>query len=159
MPDNGPPQSNGSVTEEQCKALRAGSARCSAHRVTGSSYCYFHDPVLEEKRKAAQSAGGQRNKLTVLPSSTPDAKLQNAQDATKLLACTINQVRRGEIDPKIATTVGYLIALLMKAHDQSETERRLEALEFAIKGQDPRSGFRSISEGDQKWIPPNGGGR
>jgi len=149
-----PLKSDGSETAELCHGVTAEGARCSAPRVTGSIYCFFHDPVLEKQRKAAQSAGGQRNKLTVLPSSTPDAKLQNAQDAMKLLACTINQVRRGEIDPKIANTVGYLTALFMKAHTQSETESRLSALESAIKGQDPRSGFKSISNGAKDWTPP-----
>ena len=66
--------------------------------------------------------------MAVLPSSVPDAKLQNAGDAVKLLAETINQVRRGEIDPKVANTVGYLTGLLMKGLRESETERRLAGL-------------------------------
>jgi len=71
--------------------------------------------------------------MVVLPSSAPDAKLQNADDAVKLLAETINQVRRGEIDPKVANAVGYLGGLLLKAMLATETESRIATLEAIVK--------------------------
>jgi len=53
----------------------------------------------------------------------------------KLLAETINQVRRGEIDPKVANAVGFLSALLLKAIGATETESRLAAMEAAVRVQ------------------------
>ncbi|MGO9604170.1 MAG: hypothetical protein ACLQAT_12355 [Candidatus Binataceae bacterium] len=87
--------------------------------------------------------------MAVLPTSAPYAKLESPQDAVKLLADTINQVRRGEVDPKIANTVGYLAGLLLKGLRDSETERRLAALESAVK-----RNFEDDAEADQ-WSAPS----
>jgi hypothetical protein len=146
-------KSDSAGIDPPCEGLKQGGERCSARRVAGSNYCFFHDPDKEAERKAAQSAGGQKNKMAVLASSTPDAKLQNSTDTVKLLADTINQVLRGEIDPKIANAVGYLVGLYMKAQHNSEIERRLIALESALKRQ-PIAGSSSID--DEEWVPPSG---
>jgi hypothetical protein len=109
---------------------------------------------MEAERKAAQSAGGQKNKLAVLPRSTPDAKLRSAEDAIKLLGETINQVRRGEIDPRIGNTVGYLSGLLVKAQHDVAIERRLARVEFAMKRQIVLRSLKADSDDDSEWIPP-----
>jgi hypothetical protein len=125
-------------SNQPCEGVKAGGGRCSSRRIAGSSYCFFHDPDMEAERKAAQSAGGQKNRMAVLPSSTPDAELRNAEDASKVLAETINQVRRGEIDPKIANSVGYLIGLFVKVKQDVDVERRLAALESALQERQER---------------------
>jgi len=134
---------------ESCQGEKSDGAKCRARPVAGSSYCFFHDPEKQAERKVAQRAGGQKNKMAVLPSSVPDAKLQNADDAVKLLAETINQVRRGEVDPKVANAVGYLAGLLMKGLRESETELRLAALESAVMN--PRASARY--ENEEPWTP------
>jgi hypothetical protein len=87
----------------------------------------------------------------VLPESVPDAPLKSAGDAVALLADTINQVRRGEIDPKVANAVGYLAGLLMKGLRETETERRLTALEAALKRQP------IVAADDEDWTTQSGG--
>ena len=42
---------------------------------------------------------------------------------------TISQVRRGEIDPKVANSVGYLANIVVKALDYGDLEQRVAALE------------------------------
>jgi hypothetical protein len=119
-----------------CQAFKPdGGGKCGARPIAGSSYCFFHDPEKSAEREAAQRAGGLRNKLAVLPSTAPDAPLLDARDVVRLLAETINQVRRGEVDPKVANAVGYLGGLLMKALHETEIEKRLAALEAAVKQQ------------------------
>jgi hypothetical protein len=54
---------------------------------------------------------------------------------TGLLAETINQVRRGEIDPRISNAVGYLAGILLKAKQQDELEQRLARLESVLASQ------------------------
>jgi hypothetical protein len=123
--------------------------------VAGSAFCFFHNPETAAKRKTAQSAGGQGRQITVLPPSAPEAKLEKSQDAVRLLADTINQVRRGEIDPKVANAVGYLTGLLLKALHEAETERRVSALEAAV-GQGSGAQSTHVEEDeDEEWrIPP-----
>jgi hypothetical protein len=64
-------------------------------------------------------------------------------DVTALLGMTINQVRRGEIDPRISNAVGYLAGTLLKALELGNLEQRLSALEAALKRRPSRSAFDS----------------
>ncbi len=122
------------ASARSCQGRKPDGGSCRTQATAGSDYCFFHDPAKAQERAAAQSAGGQRNRIAVLPTTAPDARLREAGDVVKLLAETINQVRRGEIDPKVANAVGYLGALLLKAIGATETENRLTALEAAVKG-------------------------
>ncbi len=141
------------ASARSCQGSKSDGAKCRARPIDGSSFCFFHHPEKERERRAAQRAGGQKNKMAVLPGSVPDAKLQNADDAVKLLAETINQVRRGEIDPKIANAVGYLGGLLMKGLRESETERRLAAIESAVRNQRASGNFGDGQ--DDQWTTPS----
>jgi hypothetical protein len=94
--------------------------------------CFFHDPASAQKRAEAAKRGGEKNRATVLPSATPDFALNSAADASALVARTINQVLRGEIDPKIANAVGYLLTVHLKAYDADRLERRIAAIEAVV---------------------------
>ncbi|HUU11390.1 MAG TPA: hypothetical protein VM431_12765 [Phycisphaerae bacterium] len=61
--------------------------------------------------------------------------LSSMADVIALLGLTINQVRRGELDPKVANAVGYLAATLLRALEQGDIEKRLAELETLMKGQ------------------------
>ncbi|MBI3909717.1 MAG: hypothetical protein HY320_02145 [Armatimonadetes bacterium] len=52
---------------------------------------------------------------------------------TAWLGETINQVRRGDLDPKVATTVGHLSGILLKALEVGGIEERLAALEATVR--------------------------
>ncbi len=69
----------------------------------------------------------------MLPAATPDIELRGTRQIQRLLAETINQVRRGELDPKAANCIGYLSGILMKSFEQVEIETRLAAVESALK--------------------------
>jgi len=75
----------------------------------------------------------------------------------RLLAQTINQVRRGNIDPRISNAIGYIAGTLLKAIEQDQIEKRLAQLESILKTQslareddfDPYSFvFRQPGEGE-----------
>jgi len=65
--------------------------------------------------------------------------LDTSRDVKTLLGDTINKVRRGELDPRIANTVGYLAAILIRAIDVTELEQRVAQLEAAAT---PRNALR-----------------
>jgi hypothetical protein len=69
---------------------------------------------------------------------------------TALLAETINQVRRGELDTRISNAVGYLASILLNAKERDEIEKRLERLEsiLATQGSTSSSAVETESEGD-----------
>jgi hypothetical protein len=61
-----------------------------------------------------------------------DMPLHNSRDICELLARTINEVRSGKVQPKIASSVGYLANILLPALEQGPLEDRLSALEAAL---------------------------
>ncbi len=122
-----------------CKAKKPDGSDCQAAALPGSEYCFFHDPAKAERRREAQSLGGRHNHMKTLDEDTPDVKIQNCQDTVPLLSETINQVRKGEIDPRVANAVGYLANVIIKAVEQSDIEKRIEAIEAAVKTNRPTS--------------------
>ena len=123
------------VQAGQCKRVKADGNRCRANALSASEYCFFHDPSRAAERKAAQRAGGSVGKTAVLPPDTLDAPLGSVTGVVTLLGQTMNQVRRGEIGPRVANAVGYLAATLLRGLEQGDIERRLAELEAILKGQ------------------------
>ena len=116
-----------------CGKVKGNGERCRAMAMAGSQYCFFHEPSVAEARKAAQRQGGQANGQEVLPADAADVPLHSGKDVAAFLAGTINQVRKGQVSPKIATTVGYLSSLLMKALETTDIEERLARIEQVLK--------------------------
>ncbi len=123
----------GRAGDRFCMYASPDGKKCGARRTAGSRFCFFHDPAKAEERAAARRAGGLKNKPAVLPAKTPDLQLVSPQDVTRLIAETINQTRRGEIDPKVANAVGYLASILLKAVEKSVLEERIVAVEAAVR--------------------------
>ena len=69
---------------------------------------------------------------TVLPPETPDNPLRSTTDVSTLLSESINQVRRGQLEPRVANAVGYLASILLNALDQGLVEERLSRVEATL---------------------------
>jgi hypothetical protein len=123
--------------QKPCAATKREGAACGAAALPGTRFCFFHSPAHAAARRQAQSRGGQANRMATLPADAPDVEAEDAGDVAKLPAVTINQVRRGEIDPRIGNTVGYLAKILLTATGQRELESRLAELESLLKNRPP----------------------
>jgi hypothetical protein len=121
------------LSDRQCAFTKLDGTRCEARAMGESELCFFHDPDLAKERTEARRAGGRRNKAATLSPETPDHPLTSVANVVELLASTINQVRRGALDPRNGNTVGYLAATLLKALEASSIEARVIALEAATK--------------------------
>ena len=119
--------------KKSCAATKGDGTACGASALPGSQFCFFHDPAKAAARRQAQSAGGLANKMATLPADAPDVKVEDGADVVKLLCQTINQVRRGEIDPRVANAVGYLANIILAAAGQRELETRIAELETLVK--------------------------
>ena len=116
-----------------CAQIKSDGSKCRTRPLKGSRLCFFHDPDRVEERLSAARKGGERGKIATLPGDTPDVQLATAQDMVSLMAETISQVRRGQIDPRIATAVGYLANITLKAREHGELEDRLKTLEEEVE--------------------------
>ena len=118
--------------KRQCRAMTADGSRCKAAALTGSDFCFFHDPDRAEERREAQILGGRQGKARTLAEDEADLPIESSQDVVRLLSDTINQVRKGQLDPRVANAVGYLSNVLLKAVEQGDLEDRLAALEAVV---------------------------
>src|SRR5207245_7585189 len=102
-----------------------------------------------EKVRSGRRAGGlsrTRTQRRALPADVADVPLTSMQDLSKFLAESINQVRRGELEPRVANTMGYLAAILLKSLEQGCTEERISRLESTLSKTDVRR-FQFIPRG------------
>jgi hypothetical protein len=120
---------------QQCGQVKADGGRCRAHARPGRRFCLFHDPQMAQARRAGRKAGGvsRSRPAAVLPAGTPDLPLRTAADVIALLGLTINQVRRGELDVRVANALGFLCTVLLKAVQGGDLAARIEMLEAVLK--------------------------
>ena len=112
-----------------CHGTTKTGSPCDAAPLNNSDFCFFHDPARSEERLAASRRGGLRADKAVLSPDVPDVVLKTAGDVLALIATTASQVRRGEIDTKIANCLAALCIIALRAIENSDLERRLNELE------------------------------
>lgn len=111
-----------------CKALTNTGEACKAQAMQGEEFCYLHNPaVSEDEKHDARSRGGKENQI-VVKTPLPPIKLTSPKDVISLLEETINAVRSGEMDVKIANCLGFLTDKLLKAYEISELSDKVEVM-------------------------------
>jgi len=122
---------------QTCTQIKSNGDLCGGYAIEGSPYCFFHDPASAERRAEARSKGGKSGTgATLDEANTP---VRSVADIVDLIEMTINDVRAGRIDVKIANAVGYLANISMKAFEQRDVEKRLEAIESVLEPNRARS--------------------
>ena len=124
-----------------CQVKKPDGSDCQAAALPDSDFCFFHDPDLADERHKANAAGGRQNRMKTLSADAPDVKVESCQDVVRLISETINQVRRGQLDPRVANAIGYLANVLIKAAEQGDMEKRLADLEAVVNRQWQTSDF------------------
>jgi len=118
--------------KKPCQAKTKDGEPCRTPALAGSDFCFFHDPDRADERFEGRAAGGRQNRMSTLSADAPDVQVETCQDVARLLSATINQVRKGELDPRVANAVGYLANIFIKAIEQGDMEKRIEDLEAAV---------------------------
>src|SRR5580704_3847589 len=123
----------------KCEFRKKNGERCGADAQTGKSLCVFHDPARAcEGRRARRAGGITRSRLAgVLPADTPDHPMGNATDVSALLSDSINRLRRGQLDPRVANALGYLTSVLLRSLEQGPIEERLAKIEATLAANAP----------------------
>jgi hypothetical protein len=118
----------------KCEHKKLNGQRCKANALRNERFCFFHAPAKTRERQQAQSAGGssRSQKMTVLPPGTEERCLLSPTDVCHLLGDTINQVRCGLMDPRIANTVGYLAGTLLRGLEHGQLDDRLTRIEVKL---------------------------
>lgn len=118
----------------KCKFRKKNGARCAADAQTGKDVCVFHDPSRVEDGHRARQVGGTNSHRVpaVLPPCTPDSPLKSASDVSILIAESINQLRRGQLDPRVANAIGYMASVQLRSFEQGMLEERIAKVEGTL---------------------------
>ena len=116
----------------QCSFIKPDGTQCNANAMSGLDYCYTHNPDIsnEEKREAKQRGG--QNRAVAISEPLPLLKITEPNDAVLLIVDTINRVRAGELDIRVANCLGFLTDKLLKAFEISKLNDRVEIIERVI---------------------------
>jgi len=117
---------------QSCKALTNAGKPCSAP-ISENGLCYFHAHP-ERLRELGRSGGRMNRRFSREIEAFPERSLKSVRDVTELLAETINFLRAGRLDPRMANTVGYLATAMLKGLQQGDIEGRLLAIEAVLTG-------------------------
>ena len=108
--------------------------------------CLFHSPEFAASRAAGRRAGGQtRSRQRAVIADAPVVCFASVSDVTKLLSETATATRRGELDPKVASTLGYLGSIALRSLVQGDIEQRLLAIEEQLAAEKKEGGHRPMS--------------
>jgi hypothetical protein len=116
----------------QCKKIKSDGNNCNAYAMTGFEYCYLHNPkVPGDEKKSIQAKGGSAQ-LSRIEEPLDALSIKQPKDVVRLLEDTINQVRAGVIDVKVANCIGVLSGQLIKAMEITQIKSKVEIIERAI---------------------------
>lgn len=117
---------------QQCLFIKPDGTQCGGYATNGSAYCISHNPALAETKAEAVKKGGASEGYQKLNLDLAPLTIQNPSDVVTAIVQTINEVRSGTLPPKIASTLGYLLGIALKAFEVSELDSRLEVIERII---------------------------
>lgn len=116
----------------KCRFIKSDESTCQANAMKDSEFCYLHNPAItDDEKKEAQAKGGRANSITITE-PLPPVKITDHKDVLHLITDTINQVRAGRLDTKIANSLGVLSSQALKAIELGELEGRLETIERLV---------------------------
>jgi hypothetical protein len=105
--------------------------------MSGSKYCFSHNPATKERHRAATRKGGSASPKVSGNTVLPALNLSSIHDIAEVLAETINRVRTVNSDGSMAiptaNAIGHLAGKLLEARKVADLEARLAKLEASTK--------------------------
>lgn len=97
-----------------------------------NGYCYLHNPDISEEEKQLTRVKGGENNIVMVGEVIPPRSIRTSADIVELMEDIINRVGRGELDIRVANTMGYLAGVSQKSIRDTEIEDRLKRIEEAL---------------------------
>ena len=117
----------------RCAFIKAGGERCKARAMSGSSYCYNHEPRKAEERKRNASKGGYTGGRG-RPGSGEIARLRaQLKNLTARVVDGELETSRGAVANQLIGTQVRLLEFERRLRETEELQGRLEAIEATLK--------------------------
>lgn len=115
---------------KRCKFIKTDEKQCEAWAMTDSDFCFTHNPDTKEEKQLAVTKGGKSPKRNYNP--LEPIEIESTKDVVELISQTINEVRLGEINIRVANCIGFLSGHLIKALEVANLEERVAKVERLI---------------------------
>jgi hypothetical protein len=109
-----------------CTATKPDGTPCRSVALSGSTRCFWHS---DRERVAAAGRKGAANSHRVGPITCGTVRLADTDEVRRLLAATVNGLRKGTLDPTRANALVRALNASMQILQVSDLARRLAALE------------------------------
>lgn len=124
-----------------CQHTKDDGQPCGGFAMTGADFCYLHNPdIPADEKRLAQVRGGSNRAVMTVADPLPPVKLDTPNDAVTLLAETINQVRAGRLDVRVANCIGVLSGHLIKALEVAQLKDKIEIIDTLILAKRAKNG-------------------
>ena len=118
--------------DKQCIYIKDNDEQCKGFAIEDSQYCLSHDPESQEARLVRAQRGGAAETYQQLDLELAPLKIDNAKDIAQATIQLVNELREGIVPPRIATAIGYLLSIALKAYEKSDLEHKIETFERVI---------------------------
>ena len=127
-----------------CKAINKSGEPCKAQAMSGSDFCYRHNPEIsdEEKLQASATGGAKLTKQRLerqVATAQDDVNIRSLNGIVDLIDGNIRDVRQGNIDPRVSNAVVQNLNILLKVYELGIQDARIRKLE-------EKAGIESPSE-------------
>lgn len=110
---------------KRCVQLLSDGTQCGAWALQGKDFCFSHDPESREAKLEACRTGGLVKEIE-LDSPLEPMIVTTPLEVVFLLSKTIDEVRSGKLDCRIANSIAYLSTSLLKAFELATIDAKAE---------------------------------
>ncbi len=124
------------MPRRSCAAFNPHGVPCRANPLRESDYCLMHDPQHAADVAEARRLGGLRKRREATLVGAYDLEgLDNLSFLQRVLAIALMDTLGMDNSLNRSRTLGYLVSIGTRLHQEGEMEERLRALEAAVRGQ------------------------
>lgn len=128
---------------------------CRSHVRFGSNFCFFLDPASRQRREAQSKGGGKLSRLEAIPAPPCDFDLKEPGEIAHLLNLVANRLVNGQMEPKVAYAIGYVLSLALKLKDGRELDE--QTAQAKSERMIARTGFRTTLHSMEMGLSQGGG--
>lgn len=114
----------------RCQYIKENGQQCEAKCMTGSPYCFFHNPASQTQRLAAQRRGGIARHGSTGELGT--YQIRNPLDILQVLQDCLNEVYSLESSASKGKTIAYITQVLLRGLELVSLDQRIKALEDKV---------------------------
>lgn len=117
----------------RCQAITKKGISCGAYAVTGSAYCFTHEPSRARERAEAHKRGGRNRPRPTNETPFPEtADVKTATGLLLLMEQLLKDTWTLESSLTRSRTLGYLAQVQKGVLEVGELEQRVQAIEKAL---------------------------